>query len=249
MSICINTSFNKKESLNKTISFIKEVLQINSIELTTDARAHGYQMLFSSKEIKSLGIHIEIMSGGWCDFIRNETSMLLPQISLMKQLGTNKIRLFISNPHLPAETNIITFKKANSLIKKYARLYPDIYFLFENHGGLTANGLLTRHLMEEVDMFNVGLVYDPSNYIASGANPLEALGLTFKYIKHVHVKDINQNKEFCSVGEGITPWKKIIETLKLNDYNGVYSIEYEGKENPKLGIQKSLNNFRNLINE
>jgi sugar phosphate isomerase/epimerase len=117
--------------------------------------------------------------------------------------------------------------------------------MIENHGGLTKNGDMSAKIVKLIDKHNVRLVYDPANYIKSGADPAHALIKTVKYIEHVHVKDIIDN-QFCAVGEGIVPWKDILDLLKACGWEGYFSIEYEGVGNKEAGLILSYRNFKRL---
>jgi sugar phosphate isomerase/epimerase len=251
--LAINTNSLKHVSLEKALEFIYSELGCSNVELTTDGRAHGYRFMFDF--MYRFGMHIFppvnfiSFGGGWVDFVRKDLALLEKQFDVCSFLGIKKIRFFVSNPHNEPEVNRGNFVAAVSNIRDCAKANPNFIFMLENHGGLTRTGALTSAIVRHINMSNVRLVYDPANYIRCGEDPIGALSTTYNYIEHVHVKDIDADGHFCSVGEGITPWPEILNMLKYRGYHNYYSIEYEGEGDRFEGLKESYLNFIKLYEE
>ena len=246
MKVCINTNSLKESSLSKAVEFIS-TLRCKAIELSTDRRVHVYQYINNPElfNIDLRDLEVIAVSGGWCDFAYNDYDSLNGQVQLCRRLRTDKLRIFATNPHKNYNYQEI-FEMVVLNIQNQVSLYPDILFLFENHGGLTATGKNTKHLLEAVDLPNVGTVYDPTNYLVSGEDPVHALHQISNFIKHVHAKNWLDG-EFSSVDKGEIDWKVIIRELKRIEFDGFLSIEYEGKGNPMAGLKSSFDYLNSLL--
>lgn len=102
-----------------------------------------------------------------------------------------------------------------------------VVIALENHGGITASADNVIRIIKSVDSpwFRVNL--DLGNYRES---TYEEISKTVPYAVHVHAK--------VSVGGEKIDYYRIKEILKSGGYNGFLSIEYEEKEDPKIGIPK-----------
>jgi sugar phosphate isomerase/epimerase len=223
-----------------------------AVELTTDSKVHAYELMSYNFEqsLSTLGFYVPCLSGGWVDFVTDDLDFLYKQLRFCKYYHIPQIRLFVHNPHWDLKWNEMDMLFAANSISCAANFasqeYPGIDLLFENHGGLTATGQQTRQLLDEVRAFNVGTVFDPANYVASGADPIEAFHQVFSYIRHIHVKDIDKNGEFCAVGEGVLEWEYYLAHTINNGYQGWFSVEYEGSGNKREGLLKSFRKFKEL---
>jgi sugar phosphate isomerase/epimerase len=98
----------------------------------------------------------------------------------------------------------------------------------------------------------VGITYDPANFLANGKiNPIDALKVIAPYVKHIHVKDIDDDSNFVKVGAGVTPWSDIVNYMKDIGYTGDYSVEFEGpqynEEDRELGLKQSLEAIEEIL--
>lgn len=254
--LIVNTNSLKHLSLLDACEFIRN-LGIFNVELTTDGRAHAYPYLIDQPtfqlkdQLKQKGIKCNILSGGWVDFFNNDTELVHKQVEIASSLGVNGIRFFISNPHKEVYANADNLIMVSNRVRDYTSFYQDVNFLFENHGGLFKNPYDFCNFCKLVRLPNVGMVFDPANFLVDNTDPLDALRLIYPHIKHVHVKDITTDKQFVAVGEGIVPWKEIVKFLTNKGYVGDYSIEFEGHQYTNLekeeGLIRSLNSFKGIF--
>lgn len=250
MRIAINTNSLKALPLDAALAHI-QVSGVRCVEVTTDSKVHAYECMTPNTVINmpfpwDYGLKCVCMSGGWCDFARADMDALPIQIVLAKYMGTDKIRLFLSNPHVEAHPSAKNIDTAVLSLGTAADIYPTTYLLIENHGGITATASMLYEVLLKIAKPNVGTVFDPVNYMMSGQDPVEAISTLSGWIKHVHVKDIKDD-ELCAVGEGTAPWKEILEELAAIGYDGCLSVEHEGAGDPIKGMLMSITTLERLL--
>jgi len=111
-----------------------------------------------------------------------------------------------------------------------------VVIAMENHGGITAKADNVIRIVEKVDSpwFRVNL--DLGNYREF---TYEDIAKTVPYAVHTHAK--------VSVAGGVKlDYKKIKEILESKGYNGFLSIEYEEKEDSKVGVPKFAEYLMNI---
>jgi len=113
-----------------------------------------------------------------------------------------------------------------------------VHVIIENHGGVGS-----EHPEELVRLFDeagtgvVGALPDFGNF-PDEATREEGLALLFPY---AHVVCHAKGLEFDSAGnETKFDFPKCIEISKKAAFTGIYSIEYEGPDDPYEGVQKTL---------
>lgn len=105
----------------------------------------------------------------------------------------------------------------------------------ETHvGSLTMSARDTIKMIDDINMHNVGMLFDYAWVELAGAETgAEAVRKAAKYISHVHIKDWKLENRFpikktsCLMGEGTVAWKEVIPALKEIGYTGYVSDEYE----------------------
>jgi sugar phosphate isomerase/epimerase len=127
----------------------------------------------------------------------------------------------------------------NQCIKKAEEC--GILLALENHWGLgsTPEGMLKLH-----DLVNspwLGLLMDTGNFLE---DPYEKLKMIAPKTSFVQAKTYYGGGEWYSLDLDYT---KIIKILKDVNYQGYISIEFEGKEDPKTGVQKSVDLLRKAL--
>jgi sugar phosphate isomerase/epimerase len=258
--ITVNTNALKHLSLETALSFIARSTGARDIELTTDGRVHAYEYVLGksfdglAEIFERTGTRCRMLSGGWTDFVRDDLGLLGRQIGLARHLGAKKIRFFYTNPRVPDDYTEKDFWNCAKNIHEQALLYPDIDFLIENHEGFFGTPYMMHRLMTEINLPNVGMVFDPGNFMIMEEgfeHHWDILG-TVLLRGFIHVKDLTEERQWCTVGEGIVDWKNILAFLKKFGYTGDYSIEYLGHSNEEsIGreehLVKSYNNFKELL--
>ena len=133
----------------------------------------------------------------------------------------------------------------------------------ENHGYIAQDSDRVERLFNAVNHDNYGLLVDIGNFVCADENPITAVSRVAPYAIHVHLKDMLVRSEisgsckhmtrggnyFCGtvVGEGDVPVKQCLRVLKRAEYQGYYSLEYEGVEDCIAGIIRGLANAKTLL--
>lgn len=106
---------------------------------------------------------------------------------------------------------------------------------------------LRMHLCSSTEVADVlnrvdglSFVYDCANMLFAHEDPVEYYRIFCNKVVHVHLKDLANNKEDRAVylGKGIVDLKKVIQTLKDDNYEGYITVEFAVDE--VLGYKKSL---------
>lgn len=133
--------------------------------------------------------------------------------------------------------------------------------VIETHiGSLTMSANDTMHLIDDINMNNVGMLFDYAWVELAGIETgAEAVRKCAKYIKHIHIKDWtletrNPLKKTSSLmGEGTVRWSEVIPVLKEIGYTGYVSDEYEKYwypeelPEPEVGMKHNLEYFKNNL--
>jgi sugar phosphate isomerase/epimerase len=130
-----------------------------------------------------------------------------------------------------------------------------VVLCIENHfSTMTVSAADTARLVADTGSGGVGILYDQANLTFTHSEPFDdAIRIQAPWIRHVHVKDlefIDPNRRLRTaavsyiaeadrvhrsrmIGDGILDWAAIIERLRLEGYDGTYSLEYEYRWNPQ----------------
>jgi sugar phosphate isomerase/epimerase len=129
----------------------------------------------------------------------------------------------------------------------------DLYLAVDNHGLATNDGDREVAIFEKVGSRHVGANLDTMNYRWFG-HDLDAVHTFHKaiapYALHTHMKDGFGSREtyVCMpLGEGELDLTISIAALKKANYQGVWCVEYEGKEDPAVGYRKGLEYLRGKV--
>jgi sugar phosphate isomerase/epimerase len=148
-------------------------------------------------------------------------------------------------PILPGYTEEDGFKWCvdgiNQCLKKAEEF--GVLLALENHWGLgsTPEGMLKIH--DRVNSPWLGLLMDTGNFLE---NPYEKLKMIAPKTSFVQAKTYYGGGEWYSLD---LDYNKIVNILKDVNYQGYISIEFEGKENPKTGVQKSVDLLRKALKQ
>lgn len=165
--------------------------------------------------------------GTWQQNLKNASATAL----LARKLGLDYVTFhagFI--PHDPKDPAL---PKMVDRLKQIAQLFAEqsINLGFET-GQERATDLL--HVLQTLSKPNIAVNFDPANMILyDKGNPIEALKLLGKYVRHVHIKDATRTKvpgtwgSEVVVGTGEVDWKAFFATLKQFGFKGHYVIERE----------------------
>ena len=115
-----------------------------------------------------------------------------------------------------------------------------VQLCIETHdGSLTLTAHQVRQMVDDIDMENVGILFDFSwIHWAGEESPEEAVTLCMPKIFHCHCKDWQINRTIGErqvrlMGEGNIPWKRVFRALQEAGYAGYLSDEYEKYWHPE----------------
>ena len=146
-------------------------------------------------------------------------------------------------------------------VTRYAET-KGIRTMCENHGQFCQEALRMERLLNAVNHPNFGLLLDIGNFICADDAPEESVGRLVPFAFHVHVKDFhlkpgtlpcpgrgwNQSRggnwwRGAIIGHGNVPVAQCIRTIFRSGYQGALSVEFEGMEDPFLGIEIGRENI------
>jgi sugar phosphate isomerase/epimerase len=140
--------------------------------------------------------------------------------------------------------------------------------MVENHGFFCQDSARVEKLANGVNHPNFGLLVDMGNFLCVDEDPAQAVARAMPYAFHVHAKDFHVKPGTAPnpgrgwfrsraghylrgaiVGHGDVAVKQCVELIKRSGYDGVLSIEFEGLEDPILGLEIGLENLRRFIEQ
>ncbi len=135
----------------------------------------------------------------------------------------------------------------------------------ENHGFFCQDSSRILAIINTVADDNFGALVDIGNFLCADEDPAVAVGNAAPYAFHVHCKDFHFKKgtEFVPpdgffmtrggnflrgaiIGHGIVPVEQCLRILKRAGYDGWFTVEFEGMEDPVTGVACGLNALKKL---
>lgn len=110
----------------------------------------------------------------------------------------------------------------------------NVTMVLENHGGVTLNPDIAVRIIQQVNSPFLMLCPDFGHLMKE--DQLNGLIKFSPYIKHVHAKTHNFNNEG---EEKNIDYRNLMDILRIIDYKGYLSVEYEGGINHDEGIVKT----------
>lgn len=229
----------------------------NMAELTVPDRtnAHHLRSIADSQGLKivcfSMGIRLE------CENWKEQVELLKRYIDVANILGTKLFHhtlvptLGMKQDELPIYSDIVPqLLQATAEIQTYAAKYG-ITCVYEPQG-LVVNGIRNyEDFYNRIPLPNCGIVADLGNIYFSGEKPNYFVSHFLHRITHVHVKDylvkpgggqfpgqgwyMNRQGDFLRgtvIGHGCIDFIPIFRNLIRTGYDGWYSLEFDGLEDP-----------------
>jgi len=153
--------------------------------------------------------------------------MVIDGLGTAQELGAPCLRVFaghVPNGYTVSDATAWTVESLRSCVS--CAEDRGIVIALENHGGITATADNVVGIIAEVGSPWVRVNLDLGNYRES---TYDAIAETVPYAVHLH------GKVSVSEGPGLD-YEKIKGILEISGYNGFLSIEYEEKEDPKIGV-------------
>jgi len=132
----------------------------------------------------------------------------------------------------------------------------------ENHGELYGTAAQLLEIMRRVGSPNLGLNFDVGNFVPAGDDANSAIDKVFKYVLHIHMKDIRRakpddkevfegadSKRYVVVGpgEGKTDVARFMRKLEVLGYAGVISLENESAGDELENTKRYLAVLRRMM--
>lgn len=152
-------------------------------------------------------------------------------------------------------------------VTQYAKT-KGIRTMVENHGFFCQDSDRVEQLVNAVADENFGLLCDMGNFLCADEDPVSAYSRVAPYAFYAHAKDFHiksgsgddPGRGFfrsrggnylrgAIIGHGCVPVKQCLTILKQAGYDGRIAIEFEGMEEPEIGIAAGLENLRRMIGE
>lgn len=119
----------------------------------------------------------------------------------------------------------------------------------ENHGGLTRTAQQCNRLLAAVNEPNIGLNYDPANFLMYGEEPLASVKKIDHPVVFTHLKSLKRvggRKQYCRLSEGEIDYLPILRWLR-DHYDGFYGLEYEDPSDVFEGTLDDLDFLKELL--
>ena len=116
-----------------------------------------------------------------------------------------------------------------------------VVLALENHWGLTRTPEGLLRIVNAIDSPWLGVLMDTGNFLEQPYEKLEQIASKTVFV---------QAKTYYGGGEWYTldlDYSRIAKILKKVNYSGYISLEFEGKEDPNIGVPKSLNLLRDAF--
>lgn len=218
------------------------------------------------------GLKLVAVSGGWSDFgvvdkcLERQYDSLRKQFQFCQKLGVKILRIFAS--HIPGQ--YIDKELIQRVIRNLKRIVPEAetnntILVMENHFGITAKADDVLRIIGGVNHPNLRVNFDPANFMPMKEDPVRACKKLLPFIGHLHLKDIKkvgktnedayltgrgikEGYEYFPIGEGEVNYPKILSLLSEENYQGIYSIEYENPSDVTQGMKVSFQNLKKILN-
>lgn len=206
--------------------------------------------------------------GNW----EKEVARVKKEVDVAAALGSPGMRHDATRGFKPGYPGISTFEAALPVLIKACRMVTEyaegfgIRTMVENHGYFCQDSDRVEKLISGVNHENFGALVDIGNFLCVDEDPAKAVGKLMSVAFHVHAKDFHVKPGTCPfpgegwfetragnylrgsiIGHGDVPVQQIIKIVKKSGYDGTISIEFEGIEDPLLGISLGLENLKKFI--
>jgi sugar phosphate isomerase/epimerase len=159
-------------------------------------------------------------------------------LEIARQLGAPCLRAFaghVPEGHTKEEAMGWLINSLRSCVE-YAE-ESGVVIAMENHGGITSEADDVVRIVEEVGSPWLRVNLDLGNY----RGPIyEEIEKTVPYAVHIHAK-------VSAAGDIKVDYQRVKRILESAGYNGFLSIEYEEKEDPKIGVPRFAKHLLELF--
>ena len=107
-----------------------------------------------------------------------------------------------------------------------------------------------KEFIKDVQSKSIGLNFDIGHFFCVGEDPKKAFEELFQWVGHIHIEDIDPNREHNHLiaGRGGIDFKDIFDSMARLEYQGDISLElYTYQDNPVEAGQESLEYLRPIF--
>jgi len=196
-------------------------------------------------ELSSLSLSTNFNTEG--DEFVQEIEKARKWIEAASRAGVNISRIF--GGHIPDRTDTeqlaSAMEKVCAAMKELAPAAEEsnVVLALENHGGVPGLGEEQVSVIEKVDSPFLKATVDVGNYMSCGQDSVEGVSLAAPHCAYVHWKDMKKTDsgaEPTVVGEGDIDHAACLKILQDSGYSGYVALEYEGPEDERDGVSKSI---------
>ena len=129
-------------------------------------------------------------------------------------------------------------------LKIHLLIEPEPELLIENSNQF-------KNFIEKFDSNYLGLNFDIGHFVCVNEDPVKLIHDLGDYIHHIHLEDINYNREHHHLipGKGMINFKEIFNSLNSINYDGFVTVElYPYQNNPQEAAIESMK-FLNTVLE
>ena len=107
--------------------------------------------------------------------------------------------------------------------------------------GIYADTSRLRNLLDDFACDELGALWDMHHpYRDFGESPDTTIRNLGAYVRHVHLRDSDDNGDYNLIGEGTLPVKEMMQALGSIDYNGFLSMEWKPDWMPDLPFREVI---------
>ena len=107
--------------------------------------------------------------------------------------------------------------------------------------GIYANTARLRDLLDTFARDDLGALWDMHHpYRDFGERPDTTIRNLGAYVRHVHLRDSDNEGKYNLIGEGTLPVNELMQALGSIDYNGFLSMEWKPEWMPDLPVREVI---------
>lgn len=224
------------------------------------------------REAKSCGIEIVAYCVGanLLESTEKEIERLKEEVDVARNLGVKLMRHDASggygrdNGGRGFNNALPTLVYGYKSVTDYAKT-KGIRTCIENHGQFCQESARVEAIINGVADDNFGALVDIGNFMCADEEPFAGVGRLAPYAFHVHCKDFHfksgnslvpDSGFFATrggnylrgavIGHGVVPVLQCVKTLKNAGYDGYYTVEFEGLEDPITGVKLGLETLKKI---
>jgi 3-oxoisoapionate decarboxylase len=218
--------------------------------------------------LSNLAFHAEFWSPDGVD-LDQAIERTKRYVDLAERLGIERVRHdVVAHAGLPGddgpafEQAFPDIVRASKEVAQYGAT-KGITTSVENHGFFVQSSDRIRRIIEAVDEPNFRTTLDVGNFVCVDEDPVSAVTANLPIAMIVHFKDFRSRDtdqgdgwfrsrggaylQGSIVGEGDLDLVAVARAVRDSGYSGYASIEFEGPEDPLVGIERGLANAAALL--